>query len=143
MIPGTKRVSRVEENTAADAVELNAEQFARLNDLTPASSERHNVANMATIDADHRRSRQGRVAIEEDASARDSLNAVAPLALREGSPRSSLHCTPSGETRHSNRRIIHPGGQSRARGSAKWFDAQFARRPIGIALPTRLQDFSL
>jgi aryl-alcohol dehydrogenase-like predicted oxidoreductase len=43
-IPGTKRVSRVEENTAADAVELSAEQIARLNDLTPATGERHNEA---------------------------------------------------------------------------------------------------
>jgi len=40
-IPGTKRVSRVEENTAADAIELSAEQIARLNDLTPAAGERH------------------------------------------------------------------------------------------------------
>jgi aryl-alcohol dehydrogenase-like predicted oxidoreductase len=49
-IPGTKRVSRVEENTAADAVELSAEQIARLNELTPAAGERHNEANMSTID---------------------------------------------------------------------------------------------
>jgi aryl-alcohol dehydrogenase-like predicted oxidoreductase len=49
-IPGTKRVSRVEENTAADAVELSAEQIARLNDLTPATGERHEEANMSTID---------------------------------------------------------------------------------------------
>jgi aryl-alcohol dehydrogenase-like predicted oxidoreductase len=34
-IPGTKRVSRVEENTAADGIELSAEQIKRLNDLTP------------------------------------------------------------------------------------------------------------
>jgi aryl-alcohol dehydrogenase-like predicted oxidoreductase len=49
-IPGTKRASRVEENTAADRVELSAEQIARLNDLTPAAGERHEEANMATID---------------------------------------------------------------------------------------------
>ena len=49
-IPGTKRVSRVEENTAADAVELSVEQIARLNDLTPATGERHTDANMSTID---------------------------------------------------------------------------------------------
>src|SRR6266516_160741 len=49
-IPGTKRVSRVEENTAADTVELSVEQIARLNDLAPAAGERHNEANMATID---------------------------------------------------------------------------------------------
>ena len=49
-IPGTKRVSRVEENTAADAIELSAEQLQRLNDLTPATGERHDEANMAAID---------------------------------------------------------------------------------------------
>src|SRR5437763_1680936 len=49
-IPGTKRVSRVEENTAADGVELNVQQIARLNDLTPAAGERHAEASMATID---------------------------------------------------------------------------------------------
>src|SRR5881397_923240 len=49
-IPGTKRVSRVEENTAADSIELSADQIARLNDLTPAIGERHDEANMATID---------------------------------------------------------------------------------------------
>ncbi len=49
-IPGTKRVSRVEENTAADAIELSAEQIARLNDLAPAAGERHNEANMSIID---------------------------------------------------------------------------------------------
>src|SRR5213596_3616445 len=49
-IPGTKRVSRVEENTAADGIELSAEQIQRLNDLTPATGERHEEASMATID---------------------------------------------------------------------------------------------
>ena len=49
-IPGTKRVSRVEENTAADAVDLSGDQIARLNDLAPAAGERHNEASMATID---------------------------------------------------------------------------------------------
>jgi aryl-alcohol dehydrogenase-like predicted oxidoreductase len=49
-IPGTKRVARVEENTAADRVELSAEQIARLNDLTPAVGERHDEGNMAVID---------------------------------------------------------------------------------------------
>jgi aryl-alcohol dehydrogenase-like predicted oxidoreductase len=50
-IPGTKRVSRVEENTAADSIELSAGQIERLNDLTPATGERHDEANMSTIDA--------------------------------------------------------------------------------------------
>jgi aryl-alcohol dehydrogenase-like predicted oxidoreductase len=49
-IPGTKRVSRVEENTAADAIELSAEQIQRLNDLTPATGERHDETNMAAVD---------------------------------------------------------------------------------------------
>ncbi|MFB8440036.1 aldo/keto reductase [Streptomyces niveus] len=49
-IPGTRRVSRVEENTAADGIELTAAQLDRLNNLTPASGERHDEANMASID---------------------------------------------------------------------------------------------
>ena len=49
-IPGTKRVSRVEENTAADGVELSAAQIERLNDLTPATGERHDETNMAAVD---------------------------------------------------------------------------------------------
>ncbi|MFI1355381.1 aldo/keto reductase [Streptomyces sp. NPDC020898] len=49
-IPGTRRVTRVEENTAADGVELSAAQQDRLNNLTPAAGERHNEANMASID---------------------------------------------------------------------------------------------
>ncbi|MET7666347.1 aldo/keto reductase [Streptomyces sp. NPDC005356] len=49
-IPGTRRVARVEENTAADGVELSAAQLDRLNNLTPAAGERHDEANMASID---------------------------------------------------------------------------------------------
>jgi diketogulonate reductase-like aldo/keto reductase len=49
-IPGTKRVSRVEENTAADGIELSAGQIQRLNDLTPATGERHDETNMSTVD---------------------------------------------------------------------------------------------
>jgi aryl-alcohol dehydrogenase-like predicted oxidoreductase len=49
-IPGTKRVSRVEENTAAAAIELSAEQLERLNRLTPAAGERHEEAVMAAVD---------------------------------------------------------------------------------------------
>jgi aryl-alcohol dehydrogenase-like predicted oxidoreductase len=49
-IPGTKRVSRVEENMAADGIELSVEQIRRLNDLTPATGERHEEASMSTID---------------------------------------------------------------------------------------------
>jgi aryl-alcohol dehydrogenase-like predicted oxidoreductase len=49
-IPGTKRVARVEENTAADGVELSTDQIERLNNLTPAAGERHDEGNMAAID---------------------------------------------------------------------------------------------
>jgi aryl-alcohol dehydrogenase-like predicted oxidoreductase len=49
-IPGTRRVVRVEENTAADDVELNQDQLKRLDSLTPAAGARHDEANMASID---------------------------------------------------------------------------------------------
>ncbi|MET7695342.1 aldo/keto reductase [Streptomyces sp. NPDC005483] len=49
-IPGTRRVARVEENTAADGIELSAAQLDRLNNLTLAAGERHDETNMATID---------------------------------------------------------------------------------------------
>ena len=49
-IPGTKRVSRIEENTAADGIELSADQIERLNDLTPATGERHDETNMSVIE---------------------------------------------------------------------------------------------
>ena len=48
-IPGTKRVSRLEENSAADAVLLSAKQIARLDALTPAAGEHHNEAQMRMI----------------------------------------------------------------------------------------------
>jgi aryl-alcohol dehydrogenase-like predicted oxidoreductase len=46
-IPGTKRVARVEENIAADAVELSAAQLLALNTLPPAVGERYNPEQMA------------------------------------------------------------------------------------------------
>ena len=49
-IPGTKRVARVEENTAADRIQLSDDQLNRLSKLTPAAGERHDEANMASID---------------------------------------------------------------------------------------------
>jgi len=49
-IPGTKRVARVEENTAADLIQLSAAQLERLNNLTPAAGERHDEMNMSVID---------------------------------------------------------------------------------------------
>jgi aryl-alcohol dehydrogenase-like predicted oxidoreductase len=49
-IPGTKRVSRVEENVAADAVELSSEQIDRLDKLPPAAGEHHNEQQMRMIE---------------------------------------------------------------------------------------------
>jgi len=49
-IPGTRRVARVEENTAADAVELTPGQLERLDSLQPAAGARHDEANMASVD---------------------------------------------------------------------------------------------
>jgi aryl-alcohol dehydrogenase-like predicted oxidoreductase len=49
-IPGTRRVARVEENTAADAIELTTAQLERLDALRPAAGARHDDANMASID---------------------------------------------------------------------------------------------
>jgi aryl-alcohol dehydrogenase-like predicted oxidoreductase len=41
-IPGTKRVARVEENIAADTLELSPQQIERLNNLPPAAGGHHN-----------------------------------------------------------------------------------------------------
>ncbi|TDD56996.1 aldo/keto reductase [Nonomuraea terrae] len=49
-IPGTKRVARVEENTAADAVELTAEQIEQLNSLPPAIGDSHDEAGMRIME---------------------------------------------------------------------------------------------
>ncbi|OMC20696.1 aldo/keto reductase [Mycobacterium colombiense] len=49
-IPGTKRVTRLEENVGADAVELTADQLARLDGLTPPVGGHHAEAQMAWID---------------------------------------------------------------------------------------------
>jgi aryl-alcohol dehydrogenase-like predicted oxidoreductase len=49
-IPGTKRVDRVEENIAADKLELSAEQLDKLDDLTPPAGDHHNEAQMQIID---------------------------------------------------------------------------------------------
>lgn len=48
-IPGTKHVSRVEENTAAD-ITLTAEPTATLDRLTPAESGHHTDAQMQVIE---------------------------------------------------------------------------------------------
>ena len=49
-IPGTRRMARVEENTAADGITLSEAQLDRLNNLAPAAGDRHNEQSMATID---------------------------------------------------------------------------------------------
>lgn len=49
-IPGTKRVDRLQENSAADGIRLTPGQIARLNNLTPASGERHAEPDMAAVD---------------------------------------------------------------------------------------------
>jgi aryl-alcohol dehydrogenase-like predicted oxidoreductase len=47
-IPGTKRVARLEENAAADAITLTRDQLARLSAVAPAVGDRY--ADMTTID---------------------------------------------------------------------------------------------
>ena len=49
-IPGTKRVSRLEENVGADAVELTTDQLARLDGLTPALGGHHSEQQMSLIE---------------------------------------------------------------------------------------------
>jgi aryl-alcohol dehydrogenase-like predicted oxidoreductase len=49
-IPGTKRVTRVEENVAADEIVLTAEQIARLDDLPAAAGDHHNEGQMRLLD---------------------------------------------------------------------------------------------
>ena len=49
-IPGTKRASRVEENVAADSIELSTENVERLNTLPAAAGEHHNEQQMQTLD---------------------------------------------------------------------------------------------
>ncbi len=49
-IPGTKRVDRLQENSAADGIRLTPGQIKRLTNLTPASGARHAEPDMADID---------------------------------------------------------------------------------------------
>ena len=49
-IPGTKRVSRVEENIGADAVQLSPEQIERLSKLPSAVGDHHNELQMRMLD---------------------------------------------------------------------------------------------
>jgi aryl-alcohol dehydrogenase-like predicted oxidoreductase len=49
-IPGTKRVARLEENVAADGIELTGEQLGRLSNLPPAAGAHHNEAQMRLLE---------------------------------------------------------------------------------------------
>jgi aryl-alcohol dehydrogenase-like predicted oxidoreductase len=49
-IPGTKRVARVEENSAADSVQLSPDQVATLTNLAPAAGDHHNEQQMQMIE---------------------------------------------------------------------------------------------
>ncbi len=49
-IPGTKRVSRVEENVAADDIRLTTGQLSRLDRITPAAGGHHNEEQMRMIE---------------------------------------------------------------------------------------------
>lgn len=50
VIPGTKRVERVEENTAADRLELTPAQIDKLDRLTPPAGDHHPESQMRLID---------------------------------------------------------------------------------------------
>jgi aryl-alcohol dehydrogenase-like predicted oxidoreductase len=49
-IPGTKHVSRLEENVAADEVQLTAEQVDKLTNVTPPAGDHHNEEQMRMLD---------------------------------------------------------------------------------------------
>jgi aryl-alcohol dehydrogenase-like predicted oxidoreductase len=49
-IPGTRRVERVEENSAADVLHLTEDQLARLSALPPAAGDTHNPAQMKMME---------------------------------------------------------------------------------------------
>jgi aryl-alcohol dehydrogenase-like predicted oxidoreductase len=49
-IPGTRRVARIEENAAADAVTLTEDQLAALSSLPPAAGNTHNDAQMRMME---------------------------------------------------------------------------------------------
>ena len=49
-IPGTKRVSRVEENIAADDIQLSPAQLDRLGRITPAAGDHHSEEQMRLIE---------------------------------------------------------------------------------------------
>lgn len=50
LIPGTKRVARVEENSAADALTLTSGQLGRLAGLPPAAGDTHTEAQAQMLE---------------------------------------------------------------------------------------------
>jgi hypothetical protein len=65
-IPGTKRVARVEENAAADAVQLTPDPVNKLTNITPAAGDHHSEdrCGWPNADAPRRPPRPGRAAHE-------------------------------------------------------------------------------
>jgi len=49
-IPGTKQTKRVEENCAADRIELTSEHLQTLDNLTPAAGGHHNEEQMQLLE---------------------------------------------------------------------------------------------
>lgn len=49
-IPGTKRVARVEENTAADSLQLPTDILAKLSSLPPAAGDTHTEAGLRMLE---------------------------------------------------------------------------------------------
>ncbi len=49
-IPGTKRVARVQENAAADTIQLSPDQVGKLTSITPAAGDHHNEEQMQMIE---------------------------------------------------------------------------------------------
>ena len=49
-IPGTKRVARVQENAAADTIQLSPDQVGKLTAITPAAGDHHNEEQMRMIE---------------------------------------------------------------------------------------------
>ena len=105
-IPGTKRVSRLEENVAADSVQLTAEQLDKLDQITPPAGEHHNERRCACSTADHPNpramSRRARSQAGPQPSSRktETVSANQPASssqgasalLRSRAPGGSIHC---------------------------------------------------
>ncbi|MFI6793046.1 aldo/keto reductase [Nonomuraea sp. NPDC050383] len=134
-IPGTRRISRVEENTAADGIELSAAQLGRLNNLTPAAGERHDEANMASIDR-----RPSPPQISCAAAGVETDNHLLRHATRTIRRRSAVRAPvgpPVGARRHAAAHVLLVGQSPRGRlGSnpAPWEVGQGLRRVVARLL---------